>query len=229
MLNDKSTSYTKPMGNQFLGLSLFIMLLSFFIVLNSFSTFEDERSRPIMQSLAVAFSSDDTPQELDPSVKADPAMSHNEGSSLDRIKSLFTAQIAGVQVETNRLGSVMRMRMTQDEFEKAIVTPLNDPVLAMQDSFATFLVSLMNTATGVPYHMDILLNIGAEPGVVAQESPELLDLSLEKAAMYAESIDDAGLPPYQVSAGLRSGEKDMVDLYFRPYVPFNPLGEGAIK
>ncbi len=224
MLNSEATRYNKPMGNQFLGLSLFIMLLAFFIVLNTFSTFEEERSRPILQSLAVTFSSEDTPQELDPSVEEDPALSSNEGSVLDRIKSLFKAQISGVEIKSNRLGTVMYMRISQSEFEKAIVSPLKDPALAMQETFATFLVSLMDTETDIPYHMDIVLNIGDEPGEVGQEDPDALKSAMRTSAMYAKTINDAGLAAYQISAGLSTGDAGMIDLHFRPYVPFNPLG-----
>ena len=45
------------MANQFLSLSMFLMLLSFFIVLNSMSTFEKEVAVPaVLNSLSMAFS-----------------------------------------------------------------------------------------------------------------------------------------------------------------------------
>ena len=44
------------MANQFLSLSLFLMLLSFFIVLNSMSTFEQETTVPaVLNSLSLAY------------------------------------------------------------------------------------------------------------------------------------------------------------------------------
>ena len=48
------------MANQFLSLSLFLMLLSFFIVLNSMSDFEKQTAVPaVLNSLSLAFSSRD--------------------------------------------------------------------------------------------------------------------------------------------------------------------------
>lgn len=221
----KPDRYNTSMANQFLGLSLFIMLLSFFIVLNSLSTFEEDRAKPIINSLAVAFSTSASDEELDPSMQEDTDTFFKQGSTLDKIKGLFKAQIAGVKATQNRLGTMMQIRLPQEEFEAGILVPLREPSVDMEESFATLLVSLMNTATGQPYRVDIVLNLEGGPVEMREKAPEDHKQKLKTVAKYADELARAGLPSYQLSAGLGQGKPGTVDLLFRPYVVFNPVGE----
>ena len=75
------------MANQFLSLSLFIMLLSFFIILNSLSSYEDVKSKPVLNSISMAFSKDTPDPILAPNTVESPIESNNEGDSLDKLKN----------------------------------------------------------------------------------------------------------------------------------------------
>ena len=82
------------MANQYLGLGLFIMLLSFFIVLNSLSTFESEKADSVIKSLNESFWNDQ-PEETEtfsPKISA-PAESFRKGDTLDQVKDLFVSNL----------------------------------------------------------------------------------------------------------------------------------------
>ena len=44
-------------GGQLLAMSLFIMLLAFFIVLNAISNYENSKVKPVLQSIELTFAS----------------------------------------------------------------------------------------------------------------------------------------------------------------------------
>lgn len=216
------------MANEFLGLSLFIMLLSFFIILNALSDFEETKAAPIMSSLNMAFSAGAIDKdELAPSIESADETSMNEGTTLDKIEGLFGAQVKNFRVTKNRLGTEMYIRLPREEFEAALGASGQDLFLEEEGSnpmieapFLEMLVDLINTArTSVPYRMDMVLNLGANPAVMRNESPEALDAAMRTVSFYSERLEREGMPIRFISAGLGAGESDIIELMFRRYVP----------
>lgn len=216
------------MANEFLGLSLFIMLLSFFIILNALSDFEETKAAPIMSSLNMAFSAGAIDKdELAPSIESADETSMNEGTTLDKIEGLFGAQVKNFRVTKNRLGTEMYIRLPREEFEAALGASGQDLFLEEEGSnpmieapFLEMLVDLINTArTSVPYRMDMVLNLGANPAVMRNESPEALDAAMRTVSFYSERLEREGMPIRFISAGVGAGESDIIELMFRRYVP----------
>lgn len=216
------------MANEYLGLSLFIMLLSFFIILNALSDFEETKADPIMSSLNMAFSAGAIDKdEPAPSIQSFEETSMNEGTTLDKIEGLFGAQVKNFRVTKNRLGTEMYIRLPREEFEAALGASGQDLFLEeegtnpmLEEPFIEMLVDLINTArTSVPYRMDIVLNLGASPAVLRNDSPETLNGAMRTVSGYAELLEREGLPIRFTSAGLGAGETDIVELVFRRYVP----------
>ena len=219
------------MANQFLGLSLFIMLLAFFIILNSISSFEDTKSRPVLNSLLVAFSNREPVDLLPPGPMLQQTAAMNEGSTLDQVEELFRSQITSAETRQNRLGTIMYIRMPFEEFREAIEVSLSDaprPKTNPLDGTQTYnmlplLVSLLETQGGVAYKMDMILNIEEEPAVLVASEPEKFTAHNNDVSSIARLITQAGLPTHQISSGIQRGEAGVVNLVFRRYQPFNPL------
>ena len=209
------------MANQFLALAMFIMLLSFFIILNALSNFEEVKSRDVLTSISVAFSKEQLPDDLSANIIEAPEKSYHEGNTLDKLKGLFEAQIAGVETKKNRLGTIMHLRMKLDAFEEQ----LSAPGTSFGGTLAPTLVSLLNAEDDVPYSMDMLINFEENPAVVQNEAPQSVSQNVAKVSRYALLIEGAGLPKKYMSAGLGQGPEGTIDLYFKRYQPFNPLGE----
>lgn len=223
------------MANQFLSLSLFIMLLSFFIILNAISTFEVSKSRPVLNSLNVAFSQDDTLDIVAPGQTFIKSQTYREGSTLDKVAGLFQAQITGVETKQNRLGTTMYVRMPFKDFSKSVASSLSIPEAntalspTKTQDFVPLLVSLLETQRSVPYKMDMVLNIEEKPALLAAENPERFMSFNSAISAISAKIEETGLPKRQISAGLKHGEAGIVELMFRRYVPFNPLRVNAVK
>lgn len=214
------------MGSQFLTLSLFIMLLSFFIVMNAMSTREGDKSRSVLQSLDLAFSSNALEGDISASYRPDPLKSTQEGDTLDRLKALFQSQISGFEATKNRLGTTMRVRIPLEALEQALRP--SESAGGAEDIggfFLPTLVSLMQSdEAGIPYRMDMVLNVPENPALMSHESAAEIAQHVRKMAFFAQVMEDQGLPKKLVSPGLAQGPKGTVDLFFRRYAAFNPVG-----
>jgi len=217
------------MANQFLSLSLFIMLLSFFIILNTMSNYEEVKSRPVLNSLAQAFSSEVPEQVLAPATIQSPEQSMKEGDTINQLQTLFNAHITGVEMNTNRLGTELYVRMRVEDFELSLMAPATSspfntgtPSLGDPGSFMPTLISLMQSAElKIPYRMDLILNTADKPAILMSDSPEQLRLNRQKASLLTKKLQESGLPKKMMSAGLESGEEGFIDIYFKPYESLN--------
>ncbi len=222
----------KKMANQFLGLSMFIMLLSFFIMLTSLSNYEEVKARPVMNSVSLAFSSkevgkDDAPAFEEIKDKKD----YNDGDTLDNIEALFKAQISGYKLKHDRVGSSMHVRIQTRVLERAISAASrsdseagNQPK-AFGGAFLPVLVSLMQSgSSGVIYRMDMVLNVPKNPMKLQNDKPKAALDMVKTASSFSRGLERAGLPKKLMSSGIAVGKKGYIDLYFRRYEPFNPYG-----
>ncbi|HCQ71316.1 MAG: hypothetical protein CL570_03365 [Alphaproteobacteria bacterium] len=203
------------MGNQFLSLGLFIMLLSFFIVLNSLSTFEESKTRAVIDSLSDALVPQYSFQEDMPSpVIANEGEDANKGDALEQIKALFNASIPDVKAQKNRFGTELRMKMARADFEQALVGAGPDG-----QRFSAALAGLMDLDDSVPYEMDIVLNIDANPAALQGRAPSVAGELINAAGRYAQTLEDQGVRSRLITTGLAHGDDDQVFLLFRRYMP----------
>lgn len=212
-------------GTLLLNLSLFLMLLSFFIILNNVSTFEEEKYRPVMQSLRSTFSTtvmrrDDA---ANPSVTPDPLQSINEGQTIERIDALFRAQITGFQAETSMARGVMAVSMKLEEFDRAVNSPAQIDLTqrayggGLQTFFVPTLVSLIQAREqGTPYRMDMVFHTADAPALLFNSDPRALETFRQKAASYAAMLEAAGLPPALIGVAMMQGDPATISLIFRP-------------
>lgn len=225
----------QSMSSQWLGLSLFIMLLAFFIVLNSISSYEAARVSPVMESLGYAFSSrfERIEAEESPSVTPDESESVNEGSSLDQLQALFKSQIPSHEAIVSHRRGMMYVKVSFDDFEQAVMAVGQRNVPEDQEENTQFLkgfflptlISLMSMDEDkAPYRMDIILNINENPARLQNQHPKRLAVIMKKMGHIAGKVEDAGLPTKLISSGLQKGEDGMVELIFRHHIAFNPLG-----
>ncbi|MGB0719780.1 MAG: hypothetical protein ACPGRX_04865 [Bdellovibrionales bacterium] len=216
------------MANQFLSLALFVMLLAFFIVLTSMSNFEPSKSEPVLNSVLLAFQTDGQEKDLQPNVtESTRDLSSREGSTLEKIEGLFSSRITGVETQTNRLGTIMHLRMKVERFEKTIMGP-EGVTGGVGSAFMPTLVSLLQSRdAGVPYRMDMVLNTRQKPAQAVSDAPEDLNADVKKVARYSKRLEDQGLPKKMLSVGLSEGDPEFLDIYIRRYEPFILSGNAA--
>lgn len=232
------------MASQLLALSLFIMLLAFFIVLNAISSFEESRFQPVLSSLGDTFSSRvNQSDNARPSVTVSPDESIDEGTALERMQLLFNAQIPGQKSAVNNTRGTLHVRVPYEELNEAVMsvgagglasgrvsgTGTGQGQRAGHRMFLPALTALMKgEQVGLFYRVDMVLNIGGNPARMQNHEPLALAAIMKDMGRIGDRLEQAGLPPRLISTGVqqgRSGEVGYVDLLFRAHEPFNPLGE----
>lgn len=203
------------MGNQFLSLGLFVMLLSFFIVLNSLSRFEESKTYAVINSLSNALIPQYSVQNNLPSpVITAEGEDANAGDTLDRIKALFRSSIPDVKAQKNRFGTELRMEMDRDLFEAALFNEGEDA-----DRLAHVLAGLISLDVSIPYQMDIILNTPVNPAQLQSDSPAAATALIDKAGRYSQVLETSGVESRLLSAGLGAGPDKTVFLVFRKFSP----------
>ncbi|MGH1455671.1 MAG: hypothetical protein ACRBDI_02730 [Alphaproteobacteria bacterium] len=218
------------MANQFLSLSLFLMLLSFFIVMNSVSGYEEEKEKSVLNSIALAFSNNKV-EGLNgaPSEISTPRMSINQGETLVEIEGLFDASISGFEATKNRLGTVMHVRTPIAKFENALDSGGSfntDMNLGEKGSFTKTLVTLLRSEErGQPFRIDMILNTEQDPIELHFENNDDFMKYLYRVTALSNRLEQQGVPIKMMSAGLVKGEVGYIDLYFHKYKPFKLLND----
>ncbi len=211
---------------QLLSLSMFVMLLAFFIVLNALSTFDENRAEPIMGSLENTFSSaDSTIAKRLPSVRPSETEQEFSGegdaTTIDRLRDLFRGRLSQIQISENKEQGIMMVEVPYADFSTAILAMGQSSDIsgnAGDIPFLPTLVSLIQTEDqGQRYKMDILLKTAADPIDLKTLQPERFTDARNKVGKLSRRLSAAGVSEQFLSIGLREGQENMLDLIFRPY------------
>ena len=213
------------MANQFLSLSLFLMLLSFFIVLNSVSDFEETKAVPAaLNSLLLAFSNDVKNIEDKPSPAPSLYQDKRGGDTIEALEGVFNAHIGGFEAKRNRLGTVLHVQLPMQRFENAVNEATFENAgfgAGTLQSFMTTLVTVLRSAeNGQPYRIDMVMNVSEDPVILSENAPDDFVTALKRVSDLATTLENKGIPKKMLSAGLVSGKAGMIDLYFYRYTPF---------
>lgn len=199
---------------QIMQLSLFIMLLAFFIVLNAVSSYESNKMKSVLQTLDSTFSQGAREEWILPSAVEDPDESFREGHVLDQIEGLFEAEIPVFTVSRSDEEGVMYVRVREKYLDRVFAG-------AGSNSRSGFLLRLSNILqTGQDrrqYEMELLLGLGDNPAALAAKKSEKVTHAIEKTAFYAGQATRNGLPPKFMAMGMTRGREGFVDIRFRPY------------
>lgn len=218
---------SKTLGSQILGLTMFIMLLAFFIILNSISTFNQEKVQPLRESLQMAFTSTLTTSiDLDPSIVSTTDKETSEGKVTARLERLFSANVAGVEAQTDNGSGTILLRMKFDDFKKAVDAAVTGT--SPKSDFMRTLVSLVRTdMSGFTYRMDVFVQVNGNPAHMQNREPQKIDAIMDDLAGIAMRLGRTGLPDKLMSFGIEDGDDGMVEILFRPHVPYNPQPHSA--
>lgn len=216
---------------QMMNLSLFIMLLAFFIVLNSLSSYEELKTEKVKRSIEIAFSKDPDIELSSSSATPDPAEAMREGHTFDRLDALFNAQVASFEAVQSKSQGVMMIELPYKEFEEAVMAVGQKDLLRYPSRkairgnfFLPTLASIIRTnIDGAPTRMEILLNSNTNPAELQNLKPDQMDVLVSTASVFSKRLEDRGVPQKLLNIGVQKGDPDMISLVFRKYIPFSPI------
>lgn len=193
-------------GSTLLSLSLFIILLAFFIVLNALSYYVENKVDAAFDSLDLAFAT-----QIVPASAIEETMAENQpsedgaGDSLEDVQATLRAVLPGLNVQLTddpNAGQVMAIRMQKDQFEKLSkqLIPVFVRILNLKDDAAQFHMHitsyvrdpLSDTAQKslniIQFYrsnlVDRQVDINRLSLAIEQGNPAFLSFSFEKGARY---------------------------------------------
>jgi hypothetical protein len=195
-------------GNVIVFLSLFLMVLAFFIVLVSISTFETVKSKAVMQSLNSTFAT------FQPRQAKTTDFTAKEGEVLggqvfqEKITGLFATAIQVAKVKVVKPGRLMRIQLPAramfsdgDAAVKPSILPFLDRIAAALGGRPPGIRFDMEFVIGTPYGSD---------GMLA----ETQTLERSRAGGFAREMLARGAPEDSISIGLAPGDAEQITLRF---------------
>ena len=189
-------------------LGLFLLVLAFFILLVSISTFEKVKSSAVMDSLTSTFTT-----VLPPT--ADPTQFNAKDGDFiageafqEEITQLFSTAIRVDKIEVVQPGRLMRLTMPASAlFDEGAVTVRADQQALMDRVVA----ALSNRPPGLRQDMEVVLGT-ALLGDAALPVEQTLET--QRAGSLARKLVGRGAPPDSISVGLKPGDMGQVSLWF---------------
>jgi hypothetical protein len=183
-------------GTTALFLSLYLLLLAFFILLNTISTYEEVKAQKVQQSLSSAFASILPPTtSLDTVTSVDgPLLAAQE--TQQKLGDLFQSPLKVARVEVLQPGKLMEVMMHTDQ----LFDPDKITIRDRQKGFVANLArALADTTGGAQYEMEMMLgsNLGKYGTVPVEGS-----LEIARAGAFARQVIAQGAPARSVDVGI---------------------------
>lgn len=206
-------------------LSLFLLLLAFFILLNALATIEEEKSRQVLTSVAATFRSvvdADTSAQV---LLAELGPTSDPDEVLEAMEQLWVTSVSVIKVERLTAGQLMQITM-----------PANELFLGGKAELRTDRRDLLERAARVlsvqakSMVAELELVLGTEP-IDPAKLDEDPPLPIRRAVVLAGALLDVGAAKDKVSAGVRVGDPKVLRLRFairaaaRARVTFQPRAE----
>ncbi|WP_417827910.1 hypothetical protein [Thalassospira sp.] len=198
-----------------LFLALYLLLLAFFILLNTISTFEEVKTREVQESLSSAFAAILPPTTSLQTVTSIEGPTVSAQETQDKLGHLFETAIKVVRVEVIQPGKLMEVILHVDQL-------FDDNSILIRERQADFMKQLAEVLaddTGyATYEMEMVMGsqVGAKGTIDVENS-----LEIARAGSFARELIDAGAPEGRFYVGIDPGADPFI-VTFRFFWNFGP-------
>ena len=189
-------------------LGLFLLVLAFFIMLVSISTFEEVKSSRVMDSLTSTFTT-----VLPPT--SDPVdFNAKDGDILageafqEQITSIFSTAIQVENIEVVQPGRLMRLQMRVNVLYLDGQTTVREDQYPLLDRIVAV---LSNRPPGLRQDMEVIIGSRVTEGV---SLPVGQTLEMSRVGELARLMVSRGAPPDAISVGLKPGDPNEISIWF---------------
>ncbi|WP_338187880.1 hypothetical protein [Thalassospira tepidiphila] len=198
-----------------LFLALYLLLLAFFILLNTISTFEEVKTREVQESLSSAFAAILPPTTSLQTVTSIEGPTVSAQETQDKLGHLFETAIKVVRVEVIQPGKLMEVIMHVDQlFDTNSIL-----VRERQADFMHQLAEVLADDDGyASYEMEMVMGSQIEDkGTIQIEN----NLQIAQAGSFARELTDVGAPEDRFFVGIDPGADPFI-VTFRFFWNFGP-------
>ncbi|PKR58249.1 flagellar motor protein MotB [Thalassospira lohafexi] len=198
--DDGPTPPTPPAnGAVALFLALYLLLLAFFILLNTISTFEEVKTREVQESLSSAFASILPPTTSLQTVTSIEGPVVAAEDMQEKLGHLFQTAIKVVRVQVIQPGKLMEVIMHVDQ----LFDPNSILIRERQSEFMDQLARVLADDQGyASYEMEMVM--GSEVGSKGTVEIEN-NLQIARAGSFARELIDVGAPQDHLFVGIDPG------------------------
>lgn len=190
-------------------LSLYLLLLAFFVVLFNASRYDASRIAGVGESLTSTFkSAAGTPGDPKQTTSQLGRLAGDE-VTLDAVAALVRTELSVSEVEVLRPGRLMRVRLPTDEFFSADQTLLLPQSRDFMDRFSTI---LGKKPIGLRHKVEI--SVGTD-WVTPDQMETAVPLAVARAAVLGEALIEKGALAGTVMSGVAFGSPAETVLLFR--------------
>ncbi len=196
-------------------LSLYLLLLAFFVLLNSLSAPEQSRLRAVKGSLSETFAASGAPARESRQLASSMGNIVANAGFLDRIGSLVRTELDFAKIREVTPGRLMEVSMPTHELFRGATVAI-DPLY--RSTIEAMAAALRQPRQGVRYEIEILVGKDGDQSLPGARS-----------AYLATVFTAAGAPRRGVAAGVEYGSPGVITLRFRVRSNFDDgsAGEGA--
>ena len=219
----KDKASTQKDSGPLIFLSLFLLLLAFFILLNALATIEETKSRRVLTSVAATFRSVADVKTTAQILVADLGKTPEPQELLDAMERLWVTAIPVVDVDQVTPGEIMQMAFPANELFVGGKADMRTDRRQLLEAVARVLAV---PAKGSASELQLVL--GSDP--VSQS--QLLaagNLPMRRATTLADALVALGAPADTISVGIREGKPKSMRMRFavrdagRAHVTFQGL------
>ena len=192
----------------FLFLSLYLLLLAFFILLNTISHTRDERVAEAVESVKETFRDYSPPSREFLESAANPDSMIAAEAYLDDIRNVFSAQLQNIKFQMKTDGSLLRALVPVDQVFAENSEQLVPQARRLLNAIAT---GLGSSRPGTRREVEVIIGTG-------DQFPEVENLGqlleLRRASALARGLRTHGVDGKSVVGGLRQGDTELVQMTF---------------
>lgn len=207
--NDVSLEWPERSDNTTsLFLSLYLLLLAFFIVLNTISETRDERVAEAVNSVKETFRNYSPPSREFLESAANPDSMIAAEIYLEDIRNVFSAHLKNAKFQLKTDGTLLRTLVPADELFESGSERMAPATGRLMDAIAN---GLGTARSGTRREIEILIGSG-------ETLPETNALGrvlvLRRSSAFARALRARGVAGNSIASGLRAGDPNTVELTF---------------
>lgn len=195
--------------NQLTTLSLFIMLLAFFIVLTSRSNYELEKTQPVIQSIERTFAAKVVGKDKSQSSSVeDPNQSFNEGNVFEQLNAFFKAEFPKIDTKKASGEDTMSAKIPKADFLRGLQES-SPSSLKLRDLLNRY------SGTSKSYVMEVTFHFTQDPARSAFNDPQAYRKTLREAEELIEKMETIGFSSDTIALNFIKGDPSDLTLVFR--------------
>lgn len=202
-------------GVQSLALALFLVILAFFIMLVSISSFEDEKVSSALQSVQQQFRAGGESERTDALIDPQEEARAQQTAFLERLRALLSSELGAGRAEAEADGSVLYLAFPASQFFAPGSAVLRGERTALFEAIAQIIEER-------PIGSEVTVEVFLDSSTIAPATagPQM---EVRQAAALGVDLVARGVMKEWVSVGLRPGAQGTIEFIFRLRAGPEPL------